>query len=109
MSDLHNKLEEWLVGKFQEVDPKARKTPGSGCGNSCGDISNQYCYVEAKMKHGQENIIVKLKEEWNHLLFKMPLKTEKFPIVFVEQMYGEKFAILKAEDFFTLLKEAKNG
>jgi hypothetical protein len=107
MSDLHNKLEEWLVGQFQHVDPKARKTPGSGCGASCGDISNCYCYVEAKQHHTKENIIVEFKKEWQHLLFKMPLKTVKFPVMFVEQMYGEKFAIMQAEDFFTLLKEAK--
>jgi hypothetical protein len=108
VSDLHNKLEEWLVGKFQQVDNLARKTPGSGCGASIGDISNKYCYVEAKMRHGQENVILKFKDDWKHLLFRIPIKTEKIPVVFIEQMYGEKFAILKAEDFFDLLKEAKN-
>jgi hypothetical protein len=109
MSDHKNSLESWVVGQFidQEIDTRARRTRGSGCGNEVGDIANSYCYVECKMKHTKENIIVDFKEEWKHLLFRIPMYTTKFPVMFVEQMYGEKFAILKADDFFTLLKEAK--
>ena len=108
MSDFKNKLEEWLVGKFQEIDPLAKKTPGSGCGwATVGDISNKYCYVEAKQHHTKENIILEFKKEYQHLLFKMPAKTDKFPIFCIENMYGNKFIVLQAEDFFDLLKEAK--
>lgn len=109
MSDHKNSLESWVVGQFidRDIDPKARRTRGSGCGNEVGDISNSLCYVECKMKHTKENIIVDFKDEWKHLLFKIPMHTSKFPVMFVEQMYGEKFAVLKAEDFFNLLKEAQ--
>lgn len=107
MSDFKNSLESWVVGQFDGFDMRARRTRGSGCGNEIGDVSNSYAYIECKMKHGKENIIVEFKEEWQKLLFKMPIHTNKIPVVIVEQKYGEKFAILKAEDFFTLLKEAK--
>ena len=107
MSDLKNKLEIWLEAKFQELDPKAHRTPGSGCGNAVGDISNKFCFVEAKEKHTHENIILQFKDEYQHLLFKIPDCSEKFPIFCIENMYGNKFIILQAEDFFNLLKEAK--
>lgn len=107
MSDHKNSLESWVVGQFDGWDIRARRTRGSGCGNEIGDISNSYTYIECKMKHGQENIIVKFKDEWQHLLFKIPVHTNKIPVVIVEQKFGEKFAILKAEDFFKLLEEAK--
>jgi hypothetical protein len=109
MSDHKNELESWVVGQLQDgIDPKARRTRGSGCGNEIGDVSNDTLYVECKMKHGHENIIVEFKNEWQHLLFRLPIKTEKIPVVFIEQKFGEKFAILKAEDLFNLLRRIKN-
>ena len=108
MSDYKNKLEMWLLTKFQELDPHAQKTPGSGCGATrCGDIQNKFCFVEAKEKHTQENITLQFKKEYQHHLFKMPTHTDKIPIFCIENMYGNKFIILQAEDFFDLLKEAK--
>lgn len=107
MSDLHNKLEEWLVEKFKVLDSNARKTPGSGCGWAIGDISNKYCYVEAKMKHGNANIIVEFENEWLHLERQLPLKTEKIQIHVTENKVGRKFVTLEAEEFFRLLEEAK--
>jgi hypothetical protein len=104
MSDFKNKLELWLVEKFKETDPNARKTPGSGCGNSVGDIQTERFYVEAKMKHTHENIIIEFKKEWQDLLGKMPVNTTKVPVIFTENKYGQKFATLNAEDFFELLR-----
>lgn len=108
MSDHKNSLESWVVGQLQaNLDPNARRTRGSGCGNEIGDVSNKYLYVECKMKHTHENIIVQFKEEWQHLLFRVPMSSDKIPVMFVENKHGEKFAVLKAEDFITLLEEAK--
>jgi len=110
MSDTKNSLESWVVGQLQNgIDPLARRTRGSGCGNEISDVSNKYLYIECKMRHGNENIIMKFKEDWQHLLFRLPMKTNKIPIFVTENKYGNKFVTLKAEDFFTLLKEAKNG
>ena len=108
MSDHENQLESWVVSQLQDgIDPQARRTRGSGCGNEIGDVANDTLYVECKMKHGHENIIVEFKNEWRHLLFRLPMKTIKTPVVFVEQKYGEKFAILKADDFFHILRRLK--
>lgn len=102
-----NTLEIYLAAKFKEIDKTAHRTPGSGCGSSIGDIASKYCFCEAKMKRTHENIIIKFKDEWQDLLNKMPLKTDKFPIIATENKYGEKFITLLADDFFNLLKEAK--
>lgn len=107
MSDHKNSLESWVVGQLESLDPKARRTRGSGCGNEVGDVSNKFLYVECKMKHGHENIIVQFKEEWLHLINRLPFSTQKIAVVVVENKFGEKFVTLKAEDFFDLLKEAK--
>ena len=104
-----NSLEIYMAAKFAEIDPRAKRTPGSGCGNSTGDIANKYCFVECKMKHTHENIIVQFKDEWQHLLNEMPISTDKFPIIAVQNKFGENFVVLQAEDFFKLLAEAKNA
>jgi hypothetical protein len=108
MSDHKNELESWVVGQIQDgIDPKARRTRGSGCGNEIGDVSNDVLFVECKMKHTHENIIVEFKNEWQHLLFRLPMKTIKYPIMFVENKFGNKFAVLDAEDFFHMLRRLK--
>lgn len=109
MSDTKNSLESWVVEQLKPLDPHARRSPGSGCGNSIGDINNKYLYVECKMHHTKENIIVDYKGEWKHLLFRVPENSPRIPIMVIENKYGEKFITLQAEDFFDLLKEAKNG
>jgi len=110
MSDgKRNILEIYLEAKFKEVDSSAHRVAGSGCGDrQKSDISNKYCVVEAKIKHTQENIIVKYKDEWIKTLNGMPKGTNKFPIIATENCYGERFITLSAEDFFNLLKEAKD-
>ena len=107
MSDPKNPLESWVVEQLKPLDPRARRTRGSGCGNEIGDVSNSYLYVECKQKHTHENIIIEFKNEWQHLLFRVPEATTKIPVMVNENMYGDKFVTLKAEDFFALLREAK--
>lgn len=105
MSDTKNALESWVVGQLLPIDSKARRTRGSGCGNEIGDVSNKYFFVEAKMKHCHENIIVQFKEEYQHLLFRVPTHSEKIVIMVNENKYGNKFVTLKAEDFFQMARE----
>lgn len=107
MSDTKNSLESWVVEQLKPIDSFARRSPGSGCGNSIGDVNNKYLWVECKMHHNKENVIVQFKSEWQHLLFRVPESSEKIPIMVIENMYGKKFVTLDAEDFFNLLKEAK--
>lgn len=105
MSDHKNSLESWVVEKLLPIDSKARRTRGSGCGNEIGDVSNKHFFVECKQKHTHENIIIQFKEEWQHLLFRIPPSSQKVPLMVNENMYGEKFVTLKAEDFFQLMQQ----
>ena len=105
MSDTKNSLESWVVEQLKPIDPHARRSPGSGCGASIGDVNNKYFFVECKMRHTQENIIVPFKEVWQHLLFRIPESSQKIPIVVNENMYGNKFVTLQAEDFFQLIRQ----
>lgn len=108
MSDKNNSLESWVVEQLKPIDSYARRSPGSGCGASVGDVNNKYLWVECKQCHIRENIIIPFKKVWQHLLFRVPENSPKLPIIVNENKYGEKFVTLKAEDFFDLLREAKN-
>lgn len=105
MSDHKNSLESWIVEQLKPIDPKARRTRGSGCGNEISDISNKYFYIESKIKRTHENIIIQFKEEWQHLIHQLPINTNKIPLIVTENKYGEKFVTLKAEDFFKLIRD----
>lgn len=108
MSDFRNTLEEYVVERLKEIDPCSKKTPGSGCGASLGDVSNQYFFVECKQKRTKANIIVDYKKEYLDLVGQMPLNTKKVAIIVTENKFGDKFVTLDADDFFDLTEEAKN-
>ena len=108
MSDHRNKLERYIVEKLLPIDPYARETRGSGCGNECCDVTNKYFYVECKQKLTKSNIIVDYKKEWLKSLNSMPVNTLKPLIIVTENKEGERFVTLNAEDFFDLVYEAKN-
>ena len=103
MSDKKNKLELYIADKLKRVDKFARPTPGSGCGSSVGDVSNKYFFIESKIKHSKENIIIDYKKEWLTLLDRMSLNNNKTPLIFTENKYGEKFVTLNSDDFFELV------
>ena len=105
-----NTLEIWVATVLKEFDASAHRTPGSGCilGGSAGDVANKYFFIECKMRHTKENIFMQWKQEWLHLLNQLPMKTTKTPLLITENKYGEKFVILKAEDFFSIAKKVYN-
>jgi len=107
MSDKKNSLERYIVEKLLPVDPYARPTRGSGCGNESCDISNKYFYIECKQKLTKDNIIVDYKKEWLKSLSDMPINTFKPLIIVTENKQREKFVTLSVDDFFELLYEAK--
>ena len=85
---------------LKAIDPNSRPTPGSGCGNSIGDVSNKFFFVECKQKHTKENIIIDFKEEWLSLTSRMSLQSKKIPVIVTENKYGDRFVTMSAEDFF---------
>lgn len=107
MSDGKNELEIHIAEGLKPIDRFSKPTPGSGCGNHLGDINNKYFFVECKIKHTKENIIIDYKKEWLDLTSQMPLNSKKIPIIATENKYGDRFVTMSSEDFFILAKEAK--
>jgi len=106
MSDSNNLLEQYCLEKIKVIDPTARKSPGSGCGASVGDINSKYVFCGAKIKHTQENFIIDRKKDWLSLVKRMPNVTDKFLFLINENQYGERIVSLTSEDFFNLLYKA---
>ena len=108
MSDVKNPLEMFIEAKFKELDPKTHRTSGSGCGNQKGDIANKFCAVECKIKRSNKNITMNYDDEWVKTNNQMATGTNKFPIVAIQNKYGENFIVLSADDFFKLMKDAND-
>jgi len=106
MSDKNNSLELYIVENLKEIDPNTRVTKGSGCGNSVGDIENKYFFVESKIKHTKENIVIDYKNEWLALNNRIPLNSKKIAIIVTENKYGDKFVTMEASDFFQLIEKS---
>lgn len=90
MSDSFNPLEVYVEEKLKKIDPTAKRSPGSGCGASVGDINCKDFFVEAKIKHTKENWILDRKKEYLKLLKQIPNVTEKTCFWISENKFGEK-------------------
>lgn len=101
--EIGNKLEQYVLDKVKEIDPQARLSRGSGCGNDYADITCNFAYIEAKKRNTKDFTI---KEEvWNHLNSNLPINTNKFCFMVHENINGKRLVTLDVEDFFRLLKE----
>jgi len=89
MSDFKNPLELYVAEKLKEIDPNARPTAGSGCGNELGDVANKYFFVECKQKHTKENIIMDYKKDFAKLAHQLPINTQKEMFVIVYRAYTD--------------------
>ena len=103
MSQKNNSLELYIAEKFKKIDKYARPTRGSGSKNEIGDILTKDFYVECKQVLTKDNVILR-RSVWINFLSKLPI-TFKTPIVALENKKREKFIVMKAEDFFSLLRE----
>ena len=97
------KLEQYVLAKVKEIDPNARLSRGSGCGNDIGDITSMILYCECK-KRNTESISIK-ESVWNHLNYNHPINTEKLTIMALENKNNKRFIVLDLEDFFKILKK----
>lgn len=105
MSEKNNPLELYVAEKLKDVDPHARPTAGSGCGNEIGDVSNKFFFVECKQKHTKTNIIMDYMKDYHRLLCQLPVNTDKEVFVAIENKYGEKFVVMEADAFFRLVNK----
>lgn len=96
-------LEAYVLTKVKELDPHARLSRGSGCGNDIGDITSNILYCECK-KRNTESISIK-ESVWLHLQNRLPINTEKFSIMALENKNKKRFIVIDLDEFFKLLKE----
>ena len=98
-------LEEYILTKVKEIDPQARLSRGSGCGNDYSDITCNFAFIECKKRNTKDFTI---KEDvWNHLNNNLPINTKKICFLINENKNGKRLVTLDVEDFFRLLKEIK--
>jgi len=95
------KLENYVLMKVKEIDPKARLSRGSGCGNDYADITSNFAFIECKKRNIKD---FNIKEEvWNHLNFNLPLNTTKFCFMVHENINGKRLVTLDLEEFFRII------
>jgi hypothetical protein len=96
-------LEEYVLSKVKEIDPQARLSRGSGCGNDYADITCNFAFIECKKRNTKDFTI---KESvWNHLNYNLPINTKKICFMVHENKNGKRLVTLNLEDFFDILKE----
>jgi len=101
--DVGRKLEEYILAKVKEIDPQARLSRGSGCGNDYSDITCNFAFIECKKRNTKDFTI---KESvWNHLNANLPINTSKYCFMVHENINGKRLVTLDVEDFFRLLEE----
>ena len=104
--EIGRKLEEYVLQRVKDIDPKARLTRGSGCGNEYADISCFFGYIECK-KRNTKNFTIK-EDVWNHLNYNLPINTNKFCFMVHENKNGKRLVTLDFEEFFHIL-EGRNA
>ena len=104
------KLQEWVAGKLNCIDPYCRSSKASGGSTEAGDLKNNVkLNVECKC-YNKKNVweidwLKKCEEE-------IPLHSDKTAIVVTENKDGKKVVSLDADDFFDIyvkLYKMENG
>ncbi len=100
MSDYKNELERWVAKMLQLIDKYARPSKASGASTENYDIqTNIPLAIECKIQGTKKNPVVSL-ITWDKLLAEIPMRSKRTPVLFIQNKHGERFAIIKAEDFF---------
>lgn len=100
--EIGKKLEEYILSKVKEIDPQARLSRGSGCGNDYSDITCNFAFIEAK-KRNTKNFTIK-EEVWLHLNNNLPINTTKICFMVHENINGKRLITLDFEEFFKIYK-----
>lgn len=104
MSDRKNSLESYVSSKLEQVYKYSRPTIASGATPvEKGDIKNPYFLIECKIRNTnsfsiKDNVWYKLKGE-------AAQDQGKDPVYIIENVKGNRLAIMDLEDFFNLIYE----
>ena len=97
------KLENYVLAKVKEIDPQARLSRGSGCGNDYSDITSNFAFIECKKRN---TVDFTIKEDvWLHLNNNLPINTSKYCFMVHENINGKRLITLDLEDFFRIIEE----
>jgi len=97
-----NKLEEYVLAKVKEIDPRARIY--TNCKQK--DIMCNFAFGECKARNTKDFTI---KEDvWLHLNNNLPINTKKFCFMVHENKNNKRLVTLDCEDFFRILDLANN-
>ncbi len=100
MSDYKNPLELWVASMLQKIDKYARKSKASGGSTESFDIqTNIPLAIECKIKRTNLNPVISM-ITWDKLLAEIPMRSDRTPVLFIENTHGKRFAVLDANDFF---------
>jgi len=99
MSDYKNPLELWVARMLQKIDKHARKSKNSGASGENYDIQTEIpLAIECKIQNIKNSVINLI--TWDKLLKEIPMRSNRTPVLFLQNVHGDKFAVLNAEDFF---------
>ena len=90
----------WVSGMLQKIDKWARPSKASGASTELYDITTAIpLAIECKIQGTKVNPTISL-ITWDKLVEEIPLRSDRVPVLFIQNKHGERFAILKAEQFF---------
>lgn len=98
-----SKLEDYVAEMLKEVDPKSRRTVGSGSKREISDIVNEYFYVECKKRNTKDITLVK--KVWDKLCSEIPVGSQKIPLYILENESKDRFVVLDIKDFVRIIGE----
>jgi len=100
MSDRKNKLEMWVVGQLMPIDPTARQSKASGASTENYDVQTSVpLAIECKIQGVNKNPVIHI-DTWEKLVQEIPMRSDRIPVLFIQNATGQRFAIMDAENFF---------
>ena len=100
MSDFKNELEIWVAAMLKKIDKFVRPSKASGASTESYDIqTNIPLAIECKIKRTNLNPVISM-ITWDKLLNEIPMRSDRIPVLFIQNTHGKRFAVLDANDFF---------
>ena len=102
---LGNELEDYVASKIKLLDCFAKRSTTSGAKGVKSDVLNTLFQVECK-KRNTKDITIK-QTIWNKLCISIPIHSNKIPLYVIENVTGDRYAVLNLDDFFDIVYEAR--
>jgi hypothetical protein len=106
----YGKTLEWAVAQKLidlGLDKYARPSKGSGNSTEIADIKTSVLHCECKRRDTKSITIHP--EIWKKLLLQKPIDSKKLSCYVLQNALDDKFVVLGFDDFFDLLKKAKEN